>query len=144
MDLIFPQPGRVAPVMPATAFPVGPAPALAQPDRIDRIDRLAALTPEDKTAGLVWVALHAPATYDAMLDALEADARDDAAAVSEEPEPYCLLCDAPVGIFLAHGSDYRHYRGVLTATSKPRPYKADHPPVIAWRPARAAAIPPTR
>jgi hypothetical protein len=58
-------------------------------------------------------------------------------------EPFCVLCGAPVGIFLAHGKDYRHYRGVLTATSKPRPYKADHAPVISWRPAMAAAVPAT-
>jgi hypothetical protein len=38
-----------------------------------------------------------------------------------------------VGIFLAHGPDSRHYRGVVTATSKPKPYKADHVPVVAWR-----------
>jgi hypothetical protein len=38
-----------------------------------------------------------------------------------------------VGIFLAHGKEYRHYRDIITATSKPKPYKADHAPVIAWR-----------
>jgi hypothetical protein len=48
-----------------------------------------------------------------------------------------VLCGAPVGIFLAHGKDYRHYRGVFSATSRPRPYKADHAPVIAWRLATA-------
>jgi hypothetical protein len=52
-----------------------------------------------------------------------------------DQEPFCAACGAPVGIFLAHGKDYRHYRGVVTATSTPRPYKADHAPVIAWRPA---------
>ncbi len=52
-----------------------------------------------------------------------------------------MLCGAPVGIFLAHGTDYRHYRGILTATSKPRPYKTDHAPVISWRPATAATGP---
>ena len=51
-----------------------------------------------------------------------------------DQEPFCAACGAPVGIFLAHGKDYRHYSGALTATSKPRPYETDHAPVIAWRP----------
>jgi hypothetical protein len=43
-----------------------------------------------------------------------------------------------VGIFLAHGKSYRHYHGVLTAASKPKPYKTDHAPVVGWRSAAAA------
>jgi hypothetical protein len=46
-----------------------------------------------------------------------------------------VKCGAPADVFLAHGKGYRHYRGALTATSKPRPYKADHIPVVTWRPA---------
>ena len=29
-------------------------------------------------------------------------------------EPFYMLCGAPVGIFLAHGKEYRHFRGILT------------------------------
>ena len=116
--------------MPAPAFPEGQAPAFAQRDRIDR---LAALTPEDKTAGLVWLAVHAPATCDAMLDALESDAWDDAAAACEEPEPYCLLCDTDVGIFLRFGLDWRHYAGDGTAAGHIELFDPGHVPVVAWR-----------
>jgi len=73
---------------------------------------------------------------DAALDAVEPPARDD----GMDMEPFCVACDAPVGVFLAHGPEYRHYRGVFTATSRPRPYKADHKPVIGWRLARDAAL----
>jgi hypothetical protein len=37
----------------------------------DRLDRLAALSPDDKTAGFVWLAMHYPAVCDAVLDTLE-------------------------------------------------------------------------
>ena len=43
---------------------------------------------------------------------------------------------------LAHGKDYRHYRGAITAISKPRPYKADHAPVVGWRAAATPPVPP--
>jgi hypothetical protein len=62
----------------------------------------------------------------------------DSANEMPDQEPFCQKCDAPVGVFPAHGKDYMHYRGVVTATSKPRPYKADHKPVIGWRPATDA------
>jgi len=137
MDVIFPQSGRIAPLMPAPAFPASPVPALAQPDQIGR---LAGLTPEDKTAGLVWLAMNAPATCDAMLDALESDARDDAAAASEEPEPYCLKCGADVGIFLRFGLDWRHYRGDGTTAGDIELFEPGHAPVVAWRQPRATVL----
>jgi hypothetical protein len=62
------------------------------------------------------------------------------AADTVEEEPYCLLCRAPVGIFQAHGPDYRHYKAVLTATSKPKRRKATTSPVIGWRAARETAV----
>jgi hypothetical protein len=101
----------------------------------DRLARLKALEPEQLPMALAFLIGYHPRVFDAMLAAVE-PCRPLAAA--DEPlaqEPYCVKCDAPVGIFLAHGKDYRHYRGVVTATSKPRPYKADHKPVIGWRPA---------
>jgi hypothetical protein len=129
MDPIFSQPGRIAPAIPAPAFPVASVPVLTQRDRIDR---LADLTPEDKTAGLVWLAMHAPVTCDAMLDALESDAWDDAADASEEPEPYCLLCGADVGIFLRFGLDWRHYWGDGSTVGRIELFDPGHAPVVAW------------
>lgn len=79
-----------------------------------------------------------PAVCDAMLDKTECDAIDDELS-SQEPETFCAECGALIGIFLTHGKEYRHYRGVLSSTSKPKPYNADHAPVVAWRSVVAVA-----
>lgn len=50
-----------------------------------------------------------------------------------DPEPYCLTCQVPIGIFLARGRDWLHYRG--DAVGKAQPYEAGHDIVIGWRPA---------
>jgi hypothetical protein len=109
----------------------------------ERLARLAALDPEQLPMALTFLSGYHPRVFDAILDAVEPCTETSAGDKTTDQEPFCLLCGAPVGIFLAHGKDYRHYRGVLTATSKPRPYKADHALVIAWRPTAAAAIPAT-
>ncbi len=72
----------------------------------DRFDRLAALGPDDKTAGFVWLAMHYPAVCDAVLDTLESCARDDAGEAGEEAEPYCAVCGAsrsPYGVMTPEG-----------------------------------------
>jgi ribosomal protein S27AE len=89
------------------------------------------LDPEQLPLAMAFLAGYHPRVFDAALNAVEPCARQDAPGL----EPFCSRCGAPVGIFLAHGKDYRHYRGIVTATSKPRPYKADHAPVVGWRPA---------
>jgi hypothetical protein len=99
-----------------------------------RLARLAVLDPEQPRQALIFLSGYRPRVFDAILDAVEPPARPSPED-STDREPFCARCGAPVGIFLAHGQGYRHYRGVLTATSKPKPYKADHAPVIAWRPA---------
>ncbi len=55
-------------------------PALWQQDRIARIT---ALTPEDATAGLLWLAMNFPAVADAMLDKLDCDGKRRKSASSE-------------------------------------------------------------
>jgi hypothetical protein len=97
----------------------------------ERLTRLATLDPEQLPLALAFLAGYYPRVFDAALSAVEPPARKD----TPDLEPFCVRCGASVGIFLAHGTDYRHYRGVVTATSKPKPYKADHAPVIGWRPA---------
>jgi hypothetical protein len=52
----------------------------------DRIDRIAALSPEDTSAGLLWLAMNFPAVCDAMLDKVEYDAIDDPDP-GREPNP---------------------------------------------------------
>jgi hypothetical protein len=99
----------------------------------DRVDRLGALTPEDKSAGLIWLALHFPAACDAVLDALEYDDEEEA---SPEPEPYCASCGAGIGIFLRSGLQWRHFRGDGITVGQIELFDAGHAPVIAWRPAR--------
>ena len=118
-------------------LPIDPAERRAQ-DK-DRMTRLAGLDPEQLPLALAFLAGYLPFAFDAALEAT------DPPAVEREPdlEPYCIKCGARVGEFLAHGPGYRHYRGVVTATSKPRPYKADHPVVLGWRPATDIPLGPT-
>lgn len=102
----------------------------------ERMTRIRSLDPEQLPLALTFLVGYHPLALDAALNAIEPPARDDGA----DMEPYCQACNAPVGVFLAHGPDYRHYRGVVSATSKPRPYKADHKPMIGWRPAKQPAL----
>lgn len=100
--------------------------------------RIAALDPEQPPLALAFLAGYCPAVFEAALEA--AEPCDGPAIGDETPaqEPFCLKCGVPVGVFLAHGREYRHYCGVRTATSKPKPYKTDHAPVVGWRPAAPA------
>lgn len=99
----------------------------------ERQARLAALDPEQLPMALTFLSGYHPSVFDAILNAVEPCAAADAGDDGPAQEPFCVLCGAPVAIFLAHGKDYRHYRGALTSTSKPKPFKTDHTPVIAWR-----------
>jgi hypothetical protein len=87
MDPIFPQPTLIlpAPPSPVTMPPVSAISSFCQQDRIAR---LAALTPEDAEAGLLWLAMNFPSVCDAMLDKIEYDAIDDPDP-AREPEPFC-------------------------------------------------------
>ena len=135
MELIIPEHPYGALSLPAS----GPEERRAQAS--ERLARLAALDPEQLPMALTFLSGYHPRVFDAILNAVEPCAETGAEAETAGQEPFCVLCGAPVGIFLAHGREYRHFRGVLTATSKPRPYKADHVPVISWRLATATAVP---
>jgi hypothetical protein len=97
----------------------------------DRAARLALLDPEQLLLALSFLSGYLPVAFDAALEAVEPCGE----APEPEMEPFCLACGAQVGIFQAHGPEYRHFKGILSAVSKPRPYKADHAPKVAWRPA---------
>jgi hypothetical protein len=103
------------------------------------LDRVAALDPEQLPLALAFLSGYHPWVFEAVLEAVAPC--DGIGAEDKTPgqEPFCVKCGAPVGIFLAHGKEYRHYRGVLTANSKPKPYKADHAPVVGWRLVAVAA-----
>jgi hypothetical protein len=126
MQPIIPDQPRDTPPLPASGERERRAPSGG------RLARLAALDPEQPRQALIFLSGYRPRVFDVILDAVEPPARPGAENATDR-EPFCARCGAPVGIFLAHGQDYRHYRGVLTATSKPKPYKADHVPVVAWR-----------
>jgi hypothetical protein len=96
----------------------------------DRLGRLAATDAEHKEMALTFLSGYAPGVLDTILNATEPITDY---IPGDDAEPYCVTCGAPVRVFLAHGKEYRHYRGLLTPGSKPRPYKADHKPVIGWR-----------
>jgi hypothetical protein len=118
----------------------GSGPEERRAESRDRLARLAALDPEQPSMALAFLSSYHPRAFDAILDAVEPCTEDGAGDNTLGREPFCVKCGAPVGIFLAHGKGYRHYRGVLTPTSKPRPYKADHAPVVAWRPTEDATV----
>lgn len=130
--------------IPARPYGALPLPASGLEERRaqapERLARLAALDPEQLPLALAFLSGYHPRAFDAILDAVQPCAEHGTGDDTPGQEPFCVKCGAPVGIFLAHGKGYRHYRGVLTATSKPRPYKADHIPVVAWRPAADTAI----
>jgi hypothetical protein len=64
-------------------------------------------------------------------------------SVAHCPEPHCTACGESVGIFLGHGTEWRHFR-VASAAASPgdgptEVYDADHAPVIGWRYAMPSA-----
>jgi hypothetical protein len=53
-------------------------------------------------------------------------------------EPYCRLCGAQVGVFVARDNDWHHFRGA--PGGKVELFDAGHLPIIGWRPATVAVI----
>ncbi len=121
-------------------YPIGPQ---------ERLERLGACTPEQITAGLIWLSGYDPGTFDAVLEAIETRSGDPDA--NDEPAPYCALCGASIGIFLRFGLDWRHYReaappgtraagpgsrlspGEGAAFGRIELFDPGHTPVAAWR-----------
>jgi hypothetical protein len=102
-----------------------------QADGPDRLLRLDGLDSGDMTCALAYLAEYSPATFDTILDALGPADRIPGDEASEEP--YCATCGAPLGIFLADGPFYRHYRDDEDDCQR---YSVDHPTVIGWRATR--------
>ena len=95
----------------------------------DRMCRLASMNPEDMSYALAYLAEYSPSGFDAVLDAIGPTGRLPDSDADEEP--YCASCAAPLGIFLADGPYYRHYRD--TQDGDRERYSVDHPTVIGWR-----------
>jgi hypothetical protein len=115
-------------------------PASSPEERRARQDmaRLADLDPEQLPLALAFLSGYHPQVFNAVLEAVEPCGSPGAEGKTPGQEPFCVKCGASVGVFLAHGKEYRHYHGILTAASKPKPYKTDHVPVVGWRSAAAA------
>jgi hypothetical protein len=94
----------------------------------DRLLRLDGLDREDMSYALAYLAEYSPATFDTILDALgPADRTPDDEA---NEEPFCATCGAPLGIFMADGPYYRHYR--YGEDGDYERYSVDHPTIIGW------------
>jgi hypothetical protein len=100
-----------------------------------RLARIEGLNADRMQDALVFLSGYAPGVLDAALAATEACLDDVFPGLDEEEdlEPYCSECNARVGVFTAHGSEWLHYTGD-PATADVRPYKADHFTVVRWRP----------
>jgi hypothetical protein len=100
-----------------------------------RLTRLAALDTDRMATALTWLAGYSPTVFDATLNATEPCADDDTPDPADNPEPFCAVCGADVGIFLRFGLDWRHYRGDGTTAGLIELFDPGHASVIAWRPA---------
>jgi hypothetical protein len=113
-------------------------PDLAMPERLELLD---AMDPDDTRTSLAFVASMYPQVFDfalvrdrAMVERLQdrLDRQHD-----DDPEPYCTICGAKAGIFIAHGDAWLHYTGDGTVASPVELFDAGHAPVIGWREAGA-------
>jgi hypothetical protein len=82
------------------------------------------------TYALAYLAGYSPAAFDTILDALGPS--DHAPDEDTDEVPYCVTCGAPLGIFMADGPYYRHYR---EGDDDDQRYSVDHFTIIGWRPA---------
>jgi hypothetical protein len=110
------------------------APAGRDGDQAGRLARIAGLDGARMADGLAFLAGYAPGVFDAVLTATEPCLDDLFPAGDDALEPYCTRCGAKAGVFIARGSDWRHYAGDAEDRSA-APFETDHAPVIGWRPA---------
>jgi hypothetical protein len=86
-----------------------------------RLNRLRLLDIEQMAMTLAFLAGYRPPTL---------------GSVAHYPEPHCTTCGEPVGIFLGHGTEWRHFRSASASASgdgSTEVYDADHAPAIGWR-----------
>jgi hypothetical protein len=104
-----------------------PIPASRRITAEDRMERIGQLTAKQQTDALLWLAGYAPTVFDAVAEAVEPCAGDG----TEDPAPFCAICDGDIGIFLKFGLDWRHYTG--TDLSDIELLDPGHRPLLAWR-----------
>ena len=131
MSTIIAQPGR-------QPHPHRPAQSDLHPDAAarQRRDRLAAATAEDMESALAFLSMIDPEAFEIALTAAAphaAEIREDAETPEdEEPLPVCRQCGAPVGIFLAHGLLWQHFRGDGATSGTQEIYYPGHPAEVGW------------
>ena len=131
MSTIIAQPGR-------------PAHPDEHPDAAARRrrDRLARASARDMESALAFLSMIDPEAFEIAFIAVtrpadqipdSAVSPDDAAAPDdEEPLPVCRQCGAPVGIFLARGLRWQHFRGDSATTGDQEIYDPGHPAEVTW------------
>ena len=72
------------------------APAAHRITAEDRMERIGQLTTRQLTDALLWLAGYAPSVFDAVAEAVEPCPGDG----SEDPAPFCEICDGDLGVFL--------------------------------------------
>ena len=108
-----------------------------------RLDLLGAMTRDDMSTSLAWIAAAYPQVFDfaivrdralaGWLTARLGEDQDD----EDEDQPYCRACGSEVGIFMGHGEAWLHYRGEGAAENPVELFDPGHTPEVAWRPAGA-------
>jgi hypothetical protein len=129
MSTIIAQPGRQA--HPEQHPDPDPDAAARQ-----RRDRLARATAEDLESALAFLSMIDPEAFEIALTAAAPPAAgpspEDAAPPEDEPLPVCRHCGAPVGIFLAHGLRWQHFRGDAATTGHQEIYHSGHQAQATW------------
>jgi hypothetical protein len=122
MSTIIAQPGR-------PAHPGQHPDALAR----QRRDRLARATAEDMESALAFLGMIDPEAFEIALTAAAQQIPEDTATPEDqEPLPVCRHCGAPVGIFLAQGLRWQHFRGDAATTGHHETYHPGHQAEVTW------------
>ena len=117
MSTIIAQPGRQAHPNPDAAAR-------------QRRDRLARATAEEMESALAFLSMIDPQAFEIAFTAATPPAGE--IPVDEEPVPVCRECGAPVGIFLAHGLRWQHFRGDGITSGAQEIYDPGHPAEVTW------------
>jgi hypothetical protein len=117
------------------AHPGRPAHPEPHPDEAARLrrDRLARASVEEMESALAFLSMIDPEAFAIAFTAVAPHAHENAAAPEdEEPFPVCHACGALVGIFLAHGLQWQHFRGAAATSGTQEIYDPGHPAEVTW------------
>jgi hypothetical protein len=96
-----------------------------------RMERLAALDPNQILEAFAALVSFNPEAFDAVLDMTDPPAREEYPDLA----PYCRSCGQPLGLFPRWGFAWKHYVGEgESGLEHIRVTDPGHAPVLAWRP----------